>query len=240
MGKIDSGEWPVGHVIPPEVEMAKQMSVSRATVRQAILELVTEGFLRRVQGRGTVVTKPKVEPIAALASFTENMKAMGVRPSHKVLSVAWTYPSRKIAEFFRLDPVREEKVLCIRRLMLADDEPISLQAAYLPPYLVHGHEEVFSMTRLELHSLYALIEQELGVAIWRADETLDVSIARKGEEAELLEISAGHPIMVIRRCTFDRDDRPIEYVKHLFRPDRYRYRISLYRTIRDGGRNVQP
>lgn len=230
--KIEADEWPVGHVIPPETELAGQASVSRSTIRQAILELVREGYLYRVQGKGTVVTRRKVEPIAALTSFTENMRAMGVHPSHRVLEVAWSEPPRHVAEFLYGPSSPPRDCLYIHRLMLADDEPLSIQKAYLPGTLLAGKRHLFTPEHLMRRSLYELLEHECGVALWRAEELLDVSLTR-ADEAELLGIPSAQPTMIIRRYTYDRSEVPVEFVKHVFRADRYRYKITMFRTHSD-------
>jgi GntR family transcriptional regulator len=98
LDEISSGGWKIGTTIPSELEIATRFNVSRATVRQAVMDLVHTGHLRRIQGKGTIVTEAKIEPLAALTSFSENMKAAGITPGWRTFVVEWKSPPPQIAE----------------------------------------------------------------------------------------------------------------------------------------------
>ena len=192
------------------------------------MELVRLGHLERTRGKGTVVTQPKVQPLLGLTSFSENMKASGITPSYNTLEVNWkSITSERIAESLAEEVGAE--VLYIYRLLIAHGEPLALTSCYLPKRLLGNNAHLFTKETLNQHSLYNLLIEECGVELWRADEHIDASLASK-EEAKLLGIPNYQPVIVIRRETFDKTDEPVEYVKLVFRGDRYRYRISLSRS----------
>lgn len=223
--RITNGTWSVGSAIPSEVDLAKDLQVSRATVRQAVLELVQTGHLYRIQGKGTLVTEPKVEPIGALSSFTENMKAAGIVPSRDTLIAEWRTPPLEVARQLRREG---ESAFYVERLLIADNTPLALQRAWYPLWLVQDREEYFTPTYLDGHSLYEVLESRCGAVLETAEETIDIAMPSP-EEAALLDIARAKPLMVIQRNTYDSTAKTVECVELLFRSDRYRYRVTLSR-----------
>src|SRR5215212_8438499 len=112
-----------GAMIPSERDLTTRYDVSRATVRAAISSLVNEGRLTTVPGRGTVVTRPRVESNLHLASFTQDMRQRGHRPSTEVLSCAVVAAGEATAKALGLTP--GDRLWEIERLRLADDEPMA-------------------------------------------------------------------------------------------------------------------
>lgn len=223
---ISDGVWEVGSVIPPETELAKELHVSRATVRQAVLELVRAGYLHRIQGKGTLVTEPKVEPIGALTSFTENMKAVGITPGRDTLEAEWKMPPREVGAQLQQEG---KEALYVERLLVANGTPLALQRAWYPLWLVQGQEPYFTKAHLDHHSLYEVLETRCGAILDTAEETIDITMPSP-EEAALLDIAEEKPLMVIHRTTYDPAGKSIESVQLLFRSDRYRYRVTLSRS----------
>lgn len=230
--QIGAGEWRVGKTIPSEPVLASKFGVSRATVRQALTELVQSGHLQKVQGKGTFVTEPKVEPIGALTSFTENMQAAGLTPQRTTLIAEWRPVPDEIAE----DLQQPGPAFYVERLLLANRSPLALQQAWYPAWLIEGHEAFFTKEMLDERSLYETLQTQCGVVLESADETIDVLMPDENER-ELLALPEGMPVMQIRRTTYDRDRRAVEAVNLLFRSDRYRYRVTLSRSRQEiGGR----
>jgi len=117
--RIERGEWKPGDLFPPERELSETYGVSRMTVRQALAELVNDGLLRRDQGRGTFVAKPKLRKrLFRLTSFTEDMRARGKQPGARVLRAEMALAKPKVAEMLQTGP--EQLVAVIERLRLAD------------------------------------------------------------------------------------------------------------------------
>jgi GntR family transcriptional regulator len=223
--QIDEGQLEPG-AMTSEQELAARYGVSRMTVRQAIDRLEREGRLFRVQGKGTFVAEPrKLEPQSALTSFSENMRALGKRPSYRTISVVEMPASADIAR--RLSVEANSKVLCISRVLLADDVPMALMRAYLPPWVYGDKRQLFSETRLNEVSLYETLEGELGIKLWKAKETVEAIAA--GGDAGLLGLGRDALLLVVHRHSQDVLGRPVEYVQLRYRADLYRYQVELFR-----------
>ena len=122
---IAAGEFRPGDVLPSETEINATFQVSRATARASLERLRQEGLIRRQSGRGSIVLAPKVEqPVNELASFSEDMRRRGLRPSYSTFSAESAPAREEAAEALEID----EGALAfhIRRLLLADDEPIGM------------------------------------------------------------------------------------------------------------------
>jgi GntR family transcriptional regulator len=224
--EISGGEWKIGTTIPSELEIATRFNVSRATVRQAIMDLVHAGHLKRIQGKGTIVTEAKIEPLAALTSFSENMKAAGITPGWRTFVVEWKTPPQLIAERLQ-QPIG--RALYVERLLLGDDRPLALQKAWYPSWVVDPYKDFFTREYLDHHSLYETLRTKCGTVLHTAEETIDVGMPNP-TQAKALNLRKGQPVMLIRRDTFDPFFRTIESVELVFRSDRYRYRLTLTRS----------
>ncbi len=220
--RIEAGEWPPGSTIPSEPELQEIYGVSRATIRQALSELVMEGLLIRKQGKGTFVAPPKiVEPLPRLLSFTEEMRAVGLEPSTRSTKVEVVQtPPRRARETLRLSA--DEPFLRIERVRCANGQPVVLLVSYLPVSLGVDPREDFS------GSLYELLEGKYGIRLGEAVQIIEAGVADEHTAAEL-GIEEGEPVLIIRRGTFAKDGRAVEYVEGFYPADRYRYRIRLER-----------
>jgi GntR family transcriptional regulator len=223
---IQSGHLMPGERVPSEKELQDRFGVSRITVRQALQELTLEEKIIRVPGKGSFVLEPKIEPLTALTSFSENMRAQGLVPSYSGASVECCEAPAKIRSILEL--AEGELVVRIHRLMLADGVPMAIQDAYIPALVQQRDPHLFSPEILNITSMYNIFERELNVPLVRAEEYVEASLA-SSEEASLLSIQPNSLVLVITRITFSTDDKPVEYVRLTFRADRYRYRVELFR-----------
>ena len=129
-GNIWRGKWEPGDMIPPESELTERYGVSRTTVRQVLDMLVNEGLIYRQQGRGTFVAHPTVEQtLVRIVSFTDDMVQRGFKPGTRVLSAKLIPAPEDIAR--RLEIAPGEELACIKRLRLADEEPMSIEESHL-------------------------------------------------------------------------------------------------------------
>jgi GntR family transcriptional regulator len=224
--RIDGGHLERG-AMTSEQELAAEFGVSRITVRQALEQLVREGRVLRVPGKGTFVSeRRKLEPQSALTSFSENMQALGMVPGHRTLAVTEVPAGRDVADALRIE--QDAPVLRIDRLLLADETPMALMRASLPNPVYRGARDRFTLSHLDRTSLYSILETEVGIALWKAKETVE-AMRGTADDVELLGIGEDHPVLVVHRHTLDRDGRPVEYTQLRYRADLYRYQVELFR-----------
>jgi len=223
---IQSGRWEVGEQIPSEPELAATFGVSRGTVRKAIERLVSDQMLRKEQGRGTFVTSamPRLQKsLEWLASFTDQLRDSGIRPSTEVLAaglVAAGQVEGRVIEGFGLSETAE--VVYVRRLRRGDDQPFAIQTVYLQPERCPGILD----GGVDLTHLFRLYAERYGVRISLAHEIIRVATAGP-EEAALLEIPAGAPVVIRDRISADQDEYPFEVLHSVDRGDRFEYRYQI-------------
>ncbi len=222
LAKIEKGEWKPGAAIPTEKELGEQYKLSRTTVRQALQQLVLDGYLTRHQGQGTFVTQPKVRhgPQRPFG-ISGYLRAHGLQPGWRLLGMERVKPSAKVAA--ALGVADEAFVLRVRRLRLANDEPIGFHTTYLPfpladrvkaEYLTQGDS-----------SLYYL-EEFLGLSLGESHRIIEAVPARK-DEAKLLNIAESSPLLLIQRTTIGADGKPVEHLRAVYRGDRFEYYVHL-------------
>ncbi len=223
LGKVTTGQWQPGQPIPSERELCEQYGISRMTVRQSITELVNEGYLYREQGKGTFVAQPKItQQLIQLTGFTEDMQARSRRPTTRVLNTQMWPCDKDTAGKLRIKP--GQMLFRVQRLRLADDEPLALETALVS---FMGCEKLLEED-LVASSLYTLLETKYGVPPLEAEQELEAGLARE-EEAGLLAIMAGDPVLFIRRITYTNRGRPVEYAQSVYRGDKYRFYTRLNR-----------
>lgn len=216
---IKKGEFSAGDPLPPERELCERYQVSRITVRKALDILMQEGYIYREQGRGTFVGRLPLEQPAQITSFTEEMKRRGLKPSTRVLKTQICSRNKKIAENLALDIDKE--VVMVKRLRLANGEPLALEVSYLP------HKFYPGLLSLKLSgSLTKITEEKYHLRLKYANQTVKAKLIY-GEEAKLLDLKSGSPVLVIQRTSFLDDNRPIEYLEALYHADRYALVMEL-------------
>ncbi|MDM5156243.1 phosphonate metabolism transcriptional regulator PhnF [Bacillus sp. DX1.1] len=220
---IEDGEWKPGDKIPSENELCDKFEVSRMTIRQAINNLVEQGYLYRKRGIGTFVQLPKVEQkLQGMTGFTEDMISRGMKPSSELLSFRMVSATARLADRLRIQ--EGESVYEVRRIRLADEEPIAFETTYLSPALVKDiNEEILQQ------SLYEHLEKKLGFKLVRATQAIEASIATDDEAAHL-HIPKKAPVLVMRQWSYADGEQPLEYVKCIYRGDRYKFITNISRN----------
>ncbi len=216
------GELSPGMAIPTERVLSARFAVSRTTVRQALHELVVEGLLQRFQGRGTFVAPPKLTQTLQLTSYTQDMAASGRRPTSRLLDATVVPAPAHVAG--QLGLAVDAPVQLLERLRLADDEPMAVEAVYLDAQRFDG----LGAAMLHASSLYAVLRASYSTVLVRAEETIETVLASPSE-AGMLETGTGLPLLLLTRTSWDEQGRPVEYVRSLYRGDRYRFVANLSR-----------
>ena len=203
--KIKLTEWPEGMQIPTEDDLCRLYDISKATVRIAISDLVREGLLRRIQGKGTFVIHPtQTLGLSMRTRLTEDMLGEGVRLTRELLNRGVQRPSDEIRTYFA-----EEVVLYhFRCKCVVGDEPVYLEEAYVPMALVPGIE----VEDIGQISLFDLIQDKAIVKISRVSQTIEVAEI-KDEAADLLKITSGSPGILLHRLFMGPDQSPIAYTR---------------------------
>jgi GntR family transcriptional regulator len=221
---IEEGEWAPRSPIPSERQLEVLYNISRTTIREAINSLVQQGYLYREHGRGTFVSPQKLQKgWMELTSFSEDLVKRGLVPGQIIRSLQLMQPPQRVLQ--RLELPAGSLVHRIERVRLADGTPIGLQTSYLS--LAPGQE--ITMQEMEkAGSLYRILSEKFHIIPTEADETLEVTLATP-EEAGLLQVATGAPLLLNERVLFSQERTPVEYVKILYRGDRYQYFVHLKR-----------
>ena len=214
-----------GDRLPTEAEIEKRYEVSRSTIRQALSQLVTEGFVTRIQGKGTFVADKTIVHVPLLTSFTENMKAQGFVPTRKIVRMERRVPDSDVAARLEMDGDLECHYLL--RTLLADGEPVGVSETWLPGDLLGDVE--LDVRVLEEGSLYDVLQRPpIGLELHHGAER--IRARRAGfQSAELLGLSADAPVLVVDRVTRSSDDRVVESTRMVFAADRYEYAVEVER-----------
>lgn len=221
---IKSGGWQVGDQLPGEPELCRMFEVSRTVIRQALKELELEGLIFREKGKGTFVAEPKIDQRMAqeLTGFYQDMVQHGLKPVTRILKQRVIPAPSNVTTYLNLEPGAE--VIEIHRLRGVQDEFIILDTTYLPYVLC---PEVLDAD-FTSQSLYAFLEDRLGLSISRAHRTFEAVLATK-YEAQLLQIKVGDPLILLDSVAYLEDDTPIEYFHGFHRGGRSRFKIDLIR-----------
>lgn len=206
--------------LPSERELSQRFGVARMTVRQAMDALVRSGAVYRVQGAGTFTSPERIEQPLVLTSFTQDMVGRGMRPGSKTVAQGVEPATHAVARRLGLDD--GAPVLRLERLRTADDEPMALERCFLDAARASGLAE----RSLADVSLYATLRDDYGVTLSAASQTVEVTVC-DADEAALLGVEPGSAAFLFERISEDERGRVVEYVKSLYRGDRYRLRMSL-------------
>ena len=215
---IEDGRLPRGSKLDGEMDLAEQLGISRPTMRAAIKQLVDKGMLVRRRGIGTMVTPKPVRRAVALTSLYDDLKESGREPKTRLLSFEEVPCPPEIAEHLGLEA--SAPVLCFERLRVAGDDPIALMHNYVPASLLEIERQ-----DLEQTGLYELFRKG-GIQPHIATQRIG---ARKAgdQEAELLEIEPGDPVLTMNRVAYDTSGRPIEYGSHRYPAESYSLEMTL-------------
>lgn len=215
----------VGDQLPGEQKLCELFGVSRTVIRHALEQLDRDGLIVRIMGKGTFVAEPKInEGLAGrLTGFYEDMVEQGYTPVSKVLRQERIDADARLARKLNLQV--GDPVILIRRLRYVNDVPLQLVTTYLPealcPEALH--------TDFTQRSLYIFLRSECDLHIAQGKRMLEAVLATE-EEAELLQINPGAPLILLDSVSYLEDGRPLEYYRAVHRSDRARFEVNLLRV----------
>ena len=220
---IETEDYRNGKLLPNEIELSRQLSISRNTLRQAINKLVFEGLLVRKKGVGTkVVRKGVISGVKNWLSFSQEMKFMGIEVRNFELHISRKNMSDEIANFFNSASESARKSLVLERVRGKREYPFVYFISYFNPELPLTGEEDFNTP------LYELLEKNCGVVVKPRKEEISARLA--GDFiAEKLDIKPSDPILIRKRFVSDVNGLPIEYNIGYYRADSFTYTIDAER-----------
>lgn len=220
--------------LPGELALAGQFGVARVTVRKALEQLSTEGLIDRSPGRGT---RPRQKPPGAasaagaasapasrmkLTGLLENIVNMGLRTQVQVVSCELIASSDAVAQALDMRPgARVQKAVRVRS---TGEGPLSVITTHVPAPLARG----FGRKELARQPILLLLEAS-GVRIGRAVQTLSARLA-DAVVARQLDVPVGSALLAVTRLIYDEQERPVQWLHGLYRPDRYQYQMQLSRV----------
>lgn len=222
--QIENEDLKASFPIPSENELSKEYGLSRMTVRSVLTRLVQEGLLYRVPGKGTFVSQPKItgKPLYQMG-IREQLEQMGYETSTKLIHVDKEMADDKIAKDLHLLPRTE--VYVIERLRYVKNEPLSIHTSYIPTSLCPQLEA----KDFEKEQLCNILEREYKITTTLFVETLESSSANN-EEARLLSVRKGFPLLFLKDIMYMDDHVPYEYSKVLFRGDKLKIRLEFHKS----------
>lgn len=222
--EIDNGNYPVGSMIPTEMELSQMFGISRTTVRQAISDLVREEHLYRIKSKGTFVAHPKLVQgfIQSIQSFDDDVRSTGRTPSTEVLDLKLVELEPEVAQLMELPA--GTKAIYLYRKRFADDEPIVRVETYLPYEacsFILGHD-------FNRESLYQVLSKRDDTRVTHVTRICEARAADP-EDAAVLGLKRGRPVHYFQTIGYNQSGKLIELSFAHYRGDQSRFRVELFR-----------
>ena len=225
--KIKSNEWKIGDQIPAETELAETLNISRPTIRQALSQLVSEGYLIRCRGKGSFVAQPKLSHTytSFLSSYRKESEKENRTIHTEVISQEVIRANAKIAD--KLQIAKGKKVTMLTRLRYVmnynDNKPVLLTSVYIP---FHKFPDMLEHDFTQI-SLYDLLEQR-NLFVKQATRELEVILPDQ-ESKDLLKLNRFEPVIFISSIGTLENSIPIEYSESMYPADISRFTINVTR-----------
>src|SRR3990172_13199690 len=221
INEIKSGQWQLNQRVPSEEELCKNYGVSKITVRQAVNNLVSDGYLMKLQGKGTFVVS--VLPVVGLSmktQLTEEMFGKEVKVEKEVLFKGIKEPSPDIRSYLRTTD-KIYHFLCRRTV---NGNPAYLDESFIPYQMLPEIEQLDIIH----NSLYSFLQYNAIKKIFRVVQTIEVQQVQ-GYPAQYLDLTEGVPVLAVHRLLLSSDNTPVGYTRFLGRSDRYKFQTEFER-----------
>lgn len=219
---LEAERLPPGARLPSERELADELGVSVAPVRQALLALVSEGYLERRRGAGTFVRAKVVKWMTTLSGFAEAHETQLASPEIEVMSQQIERVSDSLGYLSPSGP----RIFVLRRVARSSGMPVALLGAYLDPLRFPNIEKLDFRGR----SLYRTLADIYSTEVTRATSTLD--LVRAARHHKVLNVPSGTMVLRVTSTTYA-DDEPVEYAEIVYRPDCFRFQFESSRLVRE-------
>ncbi|MCE5255602.1 MAG: GntR family transcriptional regulator [Spirochaetaceae bacterium] len=225
MDAIRKREFKPNDRIPGEKELESFFHVSRITIRKAISELVDEGILVKKQGKGTFLSGITVATtLDEINGYTQSMLRLGYKPGRILIERNIISNDMEIVKK-QLGVAPNDKLVHIKRVLLADEEPVVLENAYYPIKF-----KFFMDEDLNTESMYNLLKQKMQIIPFKAQKTIGIELANE-ETAMYLKTKAGTPLLVTNELVFEQNETPIHYSISRALSDKIKIRLVSYASI---------
>jgi GntR family transcriptional regulator len=221
--RIDQGYYGRDGLLPSEMDLSREFNVSRITVARAINELAQQGLVERRRGAGTRIIPRELPPPmpANIDGLLESLADMGSRTQVKVLEFGFVLPTHDVQ--VELEVGANELVQRAVRVRSYNGAPFSYLTSFVPGHIGRN----FGEADMAVNSLLSLLEKN-GVRVGSARQAFSAVLADP-RTGQALDVPVGTPLLAINRIVSDREANPVEYIKILYRTDRYQYRMNLER-----------
>lgn len=220
MKELKSGKWKPGDQLPGEQKLCVDYGVSRVTIRRAITDIVEEGYLIRLQGKGTFVTQKneKIDSLKNMISFTKAVRLQGKKPDSKVLFMGLKKPDDDTKSFLSLD--KNEPIFELLRIRSVDDIPVLIEKAHFKASFnfLESYNLTSSTYDILIDHDFIPSQSYRRLSIIYADQKL----------AQKLEVKEGDPLLFNRTFAFDQNGEPLHTVDQICKgddPDIFQYYV---------------
>ena len=219
--QIKSGKLRRNERVLSESQLCKKYNVSRITVVRAINDLVSEGYLYRIQGKGTFVESERIqEGVTQLSGFRQRMKDKDFTLKTKVINASSVEIPEKMSRYFSLPD--NMQVICLKRLRIVNSEPLCISISYLVPEIFYW----VILENMEEESLYDLLESKYHFELGESEQTIEVGYLKESD-AKFLNISSKDPCLKLTLYTKLKDKRPAQFEETYYLGNRYAYKIHF-------------
>jgi GntR family transcriptional regulator len=213
-GRVEDGHYAPGRLLPSEAELSAEFNASRVTIRRALETLRDDGLIAARQGFGWfVATEPLRQTLGQLLTIEGQMADSGIVAERRIIEFAFGRATKKVR-----DALGTDQVLRVKRVNMADGEPFAVVTVWCPAELAQS----LSRRDVERSPFYEL----LGVPLHGATQTIGADLVTT-DDAILLGVPMGSPILRCERLTTDTDGRPVLLSHHVFPAHRTEFVVEL-------------
>lgn len=221
IAEINAGRYRPHQRLLSERDLCERFKVSRMTVRQTLAEMMREGWIYAVVGKGTFVNELKIsQDLGTLTGFSQDVLMRGRKPSSRVVEARLTPATLSLSKLLNVSP--DAEIVQLTRVRFSGEGPLCLETAHIPHRLcpnILQHD-------FAVESLYRVFEADYGLRLVRAEQNMEAGLAIP-VELDLLEMTPPAAVMRIERLTRTDQDVVVEYVLSVYRGDRYKFHTTL-------------